>query len=213
MIPKRAIERDDGLPTQRKAQHHLFFFDRASKSPWAGTWLSFPIPSASWRDHALFDLPWPLCRAVSMSNLCASLRRVSQRSALWPPSCRVWGEGGERLDVTWGEGGGLSNSRVTILEDKKARHTQKSHVAHIARGSNAIFRSLSTMVAADLATGILIHTRTQNQHRNRENTHSDELCYLIFALLYDISTHTCVLFHGRTPKNNFVSAHLRSTCM
>ena len=48
------------------------------------------------------------------------------------------------------------------------------------------------MVAAALATGILTHTRTQNQHRNRENTRSNELCYLMFALLYVISTHITV---------------------
>ena len=64
------------------------------------------------------------------------------------------------------------------------------------------------MVAAALATGILTHTRTQNQHRNRENTRSNELCYLMFALLYVISTHITVWIIMEEHRKIVVSAHL-----
>lgn len=61
-------------------------------SPWAGTLLVFPALSASWRDLALVDLPWPWC--ISKANVAQYLSIVYER--LCVPLSRVSG-GSTRL--------------------------------------------------------------------------------------------------------------------
>ena len=56
-------------------------------SPWAGTLLVFPALSASWRDLALVDLPWPWC--ISKANVAQYLSIVYER--LCVPLSRVSG--------------------------------------------------------------------------------------------------------------------------
>ena len=61
-------------------------------SPWAGTLLVFPALSASWRDLALVDLPWPWY--ISKANVAQYLSIVYER--LCVPLSRVSG-GSTRL--------------------------------------------------------------------------------------------------------------------
>ena len=74
-----------------QAQQHLFSSAHSIDSPWAGTWPWPPAPSASWRDLALFDLPWPLFLSTTLMQCLSISLAVSLSVVASAAAARLFG--------------------------------------------------------------------------------------------------------------------------
>ena len=90
----------------------------------------------------------------------------------------------------------MSNSRVTILEEKKARNTQKSQVAHNANAIAFISLHVPWLPPLLLQESSYMHEHKTSTEIARIQPHSNELCYLMFASYFMIFLHMhVILFH------------------